>query len=179
MTDIALHDSSKERQSLMFSCPCDSGRTFSECCEPYLNGVRQPETAEVLMRSRYCAYVKKKLQYIHQTHDPKSRDQHDLEEARKWAEDSEWLGLEIVETEKGGVDDNEGIVEFIARYKIGGDELEHHERSEFRRENGVWYFHDGKMVGGEPFRREEPKVGRNDACPCGSGKKFKKCCGKA
>ena len=29
------------------------------------------------------------------------------------------------------------------------------------------------------FRREEPKVGRNDPCPCGSGKKFKKCCGKA
>lgn len=30
----------------------------------------------------------------------------------------------------------------------------------------------------ETFRREAPKVGRNDPCPCGSGKKFKKCCGK-
>jgi uncharacterized protein YecA (UPF0149 family) len=29
----------------------------------------------------------------------------------------------------------------------------------------------------EPVRRAEPKVGRNDPCPCGSGKKFKKCCG--
>jgi hypothetical protein len=29
-----------------------------------------------------------------------------------------------------------------------------------------------------PFRREEPKVGRNDPCPCGSGAKFKKCCGR-
>jgi preprotein translocase subunit SecA len=28
------------------------------------------------------------------------------------------------------------------------------------------------------FRRETPKVGRNDPCPCGSGKKYKKCCGK-
>ena len=27
------------------------------------------------------------------------------------------------------------------------------------------------------FRRNEPKVGRNDPCPCGSGKKYKKCCG--
>jgi uncharacterized protein YchJ len=26
-------------------------------------------------------------------------------------------------------------------------------------------------------KREEPKVGRNDPCPCGSGKKYKKCCG--
>jgi preprotein translocase subunit SecA len=30
----------------------------------------------------------------------------------------------------------------------------------------------------EPFRRAEPKVGRNDECPCGSGKKYKKCCGR-
>jgi len=29
-----------------------------------------------------------------------------------------------------------------------------------------------------PLKREEPKVGRNDPCPCGSGKKFKQCCGK-
>ena len=28
-----------------------------------------------------------------------------------------------------------------------------------------------------PIRRDEPKVGRNDPCSCGSGKKFKKCCG--
>ena len=31
----------------------------------------------------------------------------------------------------------------------------------------------------ETFRRDQPKVGRNDPCPCGSGKKYKKCCGKA
>ena len=30
----------------------------------------------------------------------------------------------------------------------------------------------------ETFRREQPKVGRNDPCPCGSGKKYKHCCGK-
>jgi len=30
----------------------------------------------------------------------------------------------------------------------------------------------------ETYRREQPKVGRNDPCPCGSGKKYKKCCGK-
>ncbi|RXM02456.1 hypothetical protein EO238_29585, partial [Citrobacter sp. AAK_AS5] len=30
----------------------------------------------------------------------------------------------------------------------------------------------------ETFRREEPRIGRNDPCPCGSGKKYKKCCGR-
>lgn len=36
------------------------------------------------------------------------------------------------------------------------------------------YMYDGE----EPYRRVQPKVGRNDPCPCGSGKKYKKCCGK-
>ena len=35
----------------------------------------------------------------------------------------------------------------------------------------------GETVKVETVRREEPKVGRNDPCPCGSGKKYKKCCG--
>ena len=28
-----------------------------------------------------------------------------------------------------------------------------------------------------PYKRTGPKIGRNDPCPCGSGKKHKKCCG--
>ena len=35
---------------------------------------------------------------------------------------------------------------------------------------------DNQASGPQPFRREQPPVGRNDPCPCGSGKKFKKCC---
>lgn len=35
-----------------------------------------------------------------------------------------------------------------------------------------------KTASNVPVRREEPKVGRNDMCPCGSGKKYKNCCGK-
>ncbi|MFP4391387.1 MAG: preprotein translocase subunit SecA [Desulfohalobiaceae bacterium] len=29
----------------------------------------------------------------------------------------------------------------------------------------------------QPYKRKDPKVGRNDPCPCGSGRKYKKCCG--
>ena len=53
----------------------------------------------------------------------------------------------------------------------------HHELAEFRKSGDTWYFFDGKMVGPGQFTRETPKVGRNDPCPCGSGRKFKKCCG--
>ncbi len=37
-------------------------------------------------------------------------------------------------------------------------------------------FDDGEFI--LPYVREDPKVGRNDPCPCGSGKKYKKCCAK-
>jgi preprotein translocase subunit SecA len=37
---------------------------------------------------------------------------------------------------------------------------------------------EGDAAKAEPVRRDRPKVGRNDPCPCGSGKKYKKCHGK-
>ena len=40
----------------------------------------------------------------------------------------------------------------------------------------IYRFWQAKRGSGT-IRREEPKVGRNDPCPCGSGKKFKQCCG--
>ena len=40
--------------------------------------------------------------------------------------------------------------------------------------NGI----DGETTNHEPVRNEGPKVGRNDPCPCGSGKKYKNCCGR-
>ena len=70
----------------------------------------------------------------------------------------------------------EGEVEFICRFNQNGEEQVLHERSRFRRDEGTWRFVDGQLVKAKPLRRESPKVGRNDPCPCGSGKKFKKCC---
>jgi len=82
-------------------------------------------------------------------------------------------------TQKGGVDDKTGIVEFVASYrdKESGTELKHHETSLFTRENQLWKFKEGHIHGGQPVKRLEPKIGRNDPCSCGSGKKYKKCCG--
>lgn len=34
------------------------------------------------------------------------------------------------------------------------------------------------IIAQQPYIREQPKIGRNDPCPCGSGKKYKKCCGR-
>ena len=163
----------------MADCPCTSGKDFDECCGPLIRGERPADTAEELMRSRYAAYAAVEIDYLRDTTYPSRRREVDSRATRAWAENSTWTGLEVISIEEGGPDDERGIVEFIARYSRDGDDVEHHEVAEFRRKEGVWYFVDGKRGGAETFVRQEPKVGRNDPCPCGSGRKYKKCCGRA
>jgi SEC-C motif-containing protein len=156
-------------------CLCGSSLTFAKCCGPLLKGAAPASTAESLMRSRYTAYVKHEFDYLYETTHPQHRKGYDHEGTRKWAENAEWLGLEIISS-RGGAEDSLGEVEFIARYSEDGVETAHHELGKFRKLDGKWYFTEGKMVGARPIISN--KVGRNDPCPCGSGSKFKKCCGK-
>jgi SEC-C motif-containing protein len=129
------------------------------------------------MRSRYTAYVKGSVDYIMSTHHPDGREEISRDATAQWAEESEWMGLEILDTVAGGVSDTEGQVEFTVRYR-GSDRavVNHHEVSSFVKSDGQWFFTDARMVN-NPQKRDSPKVGRNDPCPCGSGKKYKKCCG--
>lgn len=161
----------------MSSCHCGSGADFSTCCQPIIAGKRAAETAEQLMRARYAAYVATEMDFIFETTHPDYRKGYDHEGTKAWAENSEWLGLEIISTHKGGVDDNVGEVEFIARFKEkGGLPREHHENGQFKKEKGRWYFSEGVMLKPRPITSS--KIGRNDPCTCGSGQKYKKCCGK-
>ena len=161
-------------------CPCGLPAAYDECCCRFHAGADAP-TAELLMRSRYSAYVVGNIDYVVATHDPAQRDQVDREAATMWSQQSQWLGLEIVATEAGGPDDDAGVVEFIARFMLGGRPQQHHERSRFTRvDEGAgprWVYVDGEVQKARPVAREAPKVGRNEPCPCGSGKKFKKCHG--
>lgn len=120
------------------------------------------------MRSRYTAHVLVHVEYLFETHDPRTRATLDPEGVRRWAEQTQWLGLTIVETEAGGPEDDHGVVTFAARHDAGDGPKLHHERSTFRKEAGRWVYVDGRP--GRP-------PGRNAPCLCGSGKKFKRCCG--
>ncbi len=163
----------------MSTCPCGTTKSYQECCEPFVIGKQLPTTAEELMRSRYTAYANGSIDYIKDTIHPRKIKHHNEEETKDWSHNSAWHGLEIVSTEDGGADDSEGVVEFVARYtpKKAEQQVEHREVATFQRVDKRWYFTDGKTVGPPPITREAPKVGRNDPCPCGSGKKHKKCCG--
>ncbi|MEI7606897.1 MAG: YchJ family protein [Rhodospirillaceae bacterium] len=156
-------------------CPCGSGRMLAACCGPYLSGAAAAPTAEALMRSRYSAFVAGNVDYIENTLLPETRGDFDRKHIADWAANSQWLGLEVCSTEAGGEGDDEGKVEFIARFAFKGAQHAHHEMSRFVRRDGRWWYLDGDMVAPRP--RTVAKIGRNDPCSCGSGKKYKKCCG--
>jgi SEC-C motif domain protein len=161
----------------MVLCPCGTGKEYEACCEPVIQGKDKALTAEALMRSRYSAYALGEVKYLIDSVHPRKRHSMEEKNIKAWSENSTWHGLEIVTTEKGGPDDTEGMVEFIAHYSQGENKVDHREKALFSKEEDRWYFVDGKIAGHEPYVRPEPKIGRNDPCPCGSGKKYKKCCG--
>jgi len=167
----------------MKNCHCGSGCAYSECCEPYISGKAKAPTAEALMRSRYSAYAEHAIDYIISTCVRKGgKEDADYKSTREWSEKSAWLGLKITSVEKGGPEDTEGTVEFEASYERDGLRDVHQEKARFRRESGAdggpaeWLYDEGVVVP-RTVVRSAPKVGRNEPCPCGSGKKHKRCCG--
>lgn len=147
-------------------CYCGSNENFSSCCQPLLRGKRIAETAEQLMRSRYCAYIEADGTYLRSTWVNDQCPQ-DLALENK----INWVGLEVVACDRGQQNDDTGQVEFKAWFIENEKLFCLHEVSEFEKQKGQWLYHSGKMI-------EEPAeaISRNQACPCGSGKKFKRCC---
>lgn len=129
------------REATASSCPCGSGRDYAACCGPlHAGGIA--DTAEALMRSRYSAYAMRLADYLLATWDPSTRPA----QLEFGADDAatRWLGLKIVEHRMTGEDT--AIVEFVARYKVGGGSAARlHERSRFRRIEGRWYYLDGEF----------------------------------
>lgn len=155
-------------------CPCCSGLDFQACCGPILAG-EQAATAEALMRSRYSAFATRQLDHIELTQSPEVGAKFGRADIERMADECQWTGLQIVsQTERG----DSAEVEFVARFRQHNREMLHAERSQFRRENGRWLYVGGRAELREA-QRVSAKVGRNDPCPCGSGKKAKKCCGAA
>jgi len=161
----------------MKTCPCGSGRDYSACCGLYISGKAKAPTAEALMRSRYTAYVEHAIDYIVNTCVQREDDGIDYKSTREWSEQSKWLGLKIIKVSKGGIEDKKGTVEFEATYEKNGLRDIHHETAKFKKDKEEWLYVEGEITP-QTMVRTTPKTGRNDPCTCGSGKKFKHCCGR-
>ncbi len=140
----------------------------------YISGEKYAPTAEALMRSRFSAFAKKNEAYLLASWDSTTRPQK-IDLAKDVAE---WQDLEIVSVKKGKTSDSKGVVEFKAFYLLDGERHTMNEISRFRKVNGLWYYLDGK-VKSISKAAQQSNQGKNAPCPCGSGKKFKRCCAKA
>ncbi|EAU54404.1 YchJ family protein [Mariprofundus ferrooxydans] len=135
-------------------CPCGSGSLFAGCCEPIILGAAAP-SAEALMRSRYSAYTLGRWDYLRESWHPDTRP------SRVSPTGCQWLGLTIVRATTDSV-------EFIAGFRENGKIMTLHETSRFARSGNHWRYLDGVC--------DVHEAGRNAPCPCGSGKKVKRCC---
>lgn len=128
------HPSSKKALDAL--CPCESGKSYKACCEPYHLGLLAP-TAEALMRSRYTAYALGLEPYLLQTWHPDTRPL-----TLNLSEDQaiKWLGLQVKQVTTS---ETAATVNFIARYKVSGKAERLHELSQFVRIENAWYYLHG------------------------------------
>jgi SEC-C motif-containing protein len=147
-------------------CPCGTGNTYLSCCGRFISGKQSASTPEELMRSRYTAYSQVNTDYIAQTMKAPAANLFSADKMREASKTTLWAGLEVL---KSSQQKNAGVVEFIAYYYQDDVKNKLHEISEFNFEDGKWFYVDG-------ITPSLKKISRNDMCPCGSGKKYKKCC---
>jgi len=122
------------------NCYCCSGKDFEECCLPFLKGESTPLIPEELMRSRYTAYVLVNTDYLLETTHPSRRELYSRRELERWAKNSHWQKLEIIEAK-------EHIVTFKAYYRDKKlRPFVHHERSVFIQQEEKWYYVDGTII---------------------------------
>ena len=158
-------------------CLCGSGKELADCCGPVIENPAAARTPEELMRARFTAHCQRKYAFLVESTHPNHRDGVSEKEIAQWADNVIWTELEVHSATPGATDD-EGLVAFTARFTIKDTPQELREDASFVREDGRWFYVDGHVHGQEPYRRETPRVGRNEPCLCGSGKKYKKCCGQ-
>ena len=170
-------------------CPCQINPVsdaigapllYQDCCQPYHDGLLnkeadgiKAETAKRLMRTRYSAFVLVKPNYIVKTTIPAQQNLLDIKAIENWAKETDWAGLEIV-THTPKLGKRHAQVEFKAYFKANENLQAHHELSAFVKvtdknsNNARWYFLDPTV---------SMSVSQKQRCICGSGEKFKRCCG--
>ena len=115
----------------MKDCPCGSDFPYIDCCGPLIRGTGFADTAEDLMRSRYTAFANQNWEYLVLTSHPEEKKEMARLESSLIDEDAEWKKLEIAGTRKGGREDNEGQVDFLAHYIKNGTPQTLRESSRF------------------------------------------------
>ena len=123
----------------MSGCYCGNNVSFQNCCEPYIKGIKNASTAEVLMRSRYSAFATSAAYYLVNTTHISKRRFHNKKDILDWSQANKWLKLEVLAT-------TENTVTFKAYYLDENLKAQvHYEHSTFKLENEKWFYVDGEF----------------------------------
>lgn len=134
-------------------CPCapvsnlvkkahPSAPSYAACCARYIEQGNTPLLPEQLMRSRYSAYVLQNRDYLLRTWHPDTRPN-----VLEFEAGIKWLGLEVRKhIITNTIAQDSALVEFVARYRIGGRGQRLHEKSYFVKLNGSWFYSHGDML---------------------------------
>jgi SEC-C motif-containing protein len=152
------------------NCFCGNETTFEQCCQPIIAGKLDAKDSEALMRSRFTAYVINDYQYILHTYASAQRTHLTIKQLSESAQDTQWLSLQVLNHQ---TQERTARVEFKAFYQVESTYYVMHELSNFVLEAGKWFYTSGLVQ--KDSGKFTPE--RNSQCLCGSGKKFKKCCG--
>ncbi|WP_261874451.1 YchJ family protein [Vibrio rarus] len=155
-------------------CRCHSKKRYQDCCQPIHLQPSQAQSPLQLMRARYCAHELNLVEFVIHTYHPSCHAQNDAQAIAESVH-GEWVKLEVVSTELGA-HDKEGFVTFNAYFIEDKRQYSFSEKSRFIKEGEQWFYIDGEMFD-YPLAVPKSTLQRNDPCHCGSGKKFKKCCG--
>jgi len=145
-------------------CICGLNKEYEKCCGEIIRAKRVVSSPEELMRSRYSAYVNADARYLLLSCVKENQYEEDIELIEDFSSQVNWLKLDVIKVDTH-------TVEFKAYYRDKEQIQVLHEKSNFILEDGVWKYKDGELY--------NSKVERNESCPCGSGKKYKKCCAKS
>ena len=149
------------------NCPCQSGCAYDVCCKPLHSGA-PASSPQSLMRSRYSAFAMGLNDYLLESWHASTRPA-----TLPGDETTCWKRLEVCSSHEKG---DTGEVHFRATCEEHGKWFVLEEHSLFCNEKGHWFYL--KANPDKPHVTTAISPGRNDVCPCGSGSKFKKCCGR-
>lgn len=124
----------------MSKCYCGRQKAYDVCCSSVHKDLKQASTAEDLMRSRYSAFVLANGNYLMKSHHSSTRPLKEKKAIVKWSKSVKWVKLEVLNTTKGSLSDNNGTVEFKAFYFENGALEVIHENSQFLKENECWMY---------------------------------------
>ncbi len=120
-------------------CFCGSTIPFQDCCQKYIDGKEKAPNALALMKSRYSAYATHYADYLLNTTHVSQRKYYSKADILNWATANKWQKLEIISA-------TENTVEFKAYFLDENNSNQvHHEFSTFKKENGSWFYVDGKF----------------------------------